>query len=585
MTRVARWRASALAAASAIVLSMSGCTGPREYVANGFKVGPNYCPPEAPVAERWIDAADPRVRAQSDDLARWWAAFNDPVLDRLMEVAYRQNLTLRQAGYRVLEARAQFGIAQGAFFPQLQNATGSYRREGISRNFFDQWNFGFNLAWELDFWGRFRRAIDAAEQLWDASADDYDFVLVTLLADVAANYVQIRTDQQRIALLEKNVKLQEQVRDDVSRRLEVGRPNVSAVDLNQATSNLMQTKAQIPQLEADLRQANNRLAILLGMPPVELQKTLDVWKAEDERKAEELRKAGEELQDLMDTGDLSKTEVVQRIEALWKTVASVYVPTVPKHVAAGIPAELLRRRPDVREAEHLAAAQGEQIGIAEAALYPAFSINGMLGYQAAKLSQLFSSDAFTGSIGPSFQWNLLNYGRIVNNVRLQDAKFQELVTAYQDTVLVAHREVEDGLVTFLRAQERAELLASSARAGQRGVVVALVRVREGGVAAFNQYAVVEQGLVQQEDLWAQSRGEIALGLIEVYRALGGGWEIRLAPEGTTAAAFAAPPAGTGPAENAPMPAPNPFNALEEPPAPPQPAPEPGREGAKVPPKA
>ena len=585
MTRVARRRTSALVVASAIVLCMGGCTGPREYVENGFKVGPNYCPPQAPVVAQWIDAADPRVRAQSEEPARWWAVFNDPVLDRLMNVAYRQNLSLRQAGYRVLEARAQFAIAQGGFFPQLQNAVGSYRREGISRSFFDQWNFGFNLAWELDVWGRLRRAIASAENTWDASADDYDFVLVTLLGVVAANYVQIRTDQQRIALLEKNVKLQERVRDVVRRELEIGQPNVTAVDLNQAESNLMQTRSQIPQLEADVRQANNRLAILLGVPPVELQKTLDVWKAENDQKAEALRKASAELEQLQETGDLSKMEVVHRIEALWKTVATVYIPTVPKQVAVGIPAELLRRRPDVREAERLAAAQAEQIGIAEAALYPIFTINGTLGYQAAKLSQLFSSDALNGSVGPSFQWNLLNYGRIVNNVRLQDARFQELVVAYQNTVLQADEEVENGLVSFLRAQERADMLGQSAMAGERALLVALNRLRVGGVIAFLQYAVVEQALVQQEDLWAQARGNIAQGLIQVYRALGGGWEIRLEPEGAAAAAFAVLPGAAEPAEKAPTPAPNPFEVPEEPPVPPQPAPKPVQDRATTPPKA
>jgi outer membrane protein TolC len=211
-------------------------------------------------------------------------------------------------------------------------------------------------------------------------------------------------------------------------------------------------------------------------------------------------------------------------------------------VAVGIPAELLRRRPDVRAAERRAAAQGEQIGIAQALLYPIFSLNGTINYQANKLSQLFTPDAFSGSIGPSFQWNLLNYGRIVNNVRLQDANFRELVVAYQNTVLTADSEVENGLVAFLESQDRADLLRESAEAGERAVVVALNRLR-GGTSSFNQYAVIESNLVNQEDSWAQARGQIALGLIQVYRALGGGWQIRLQPEPGAAGMPTAPPSG------------------------------------------
>jgi len=546
MLRTPRLGLAVWTAAAPMVLCLIGCrTSPREYRDNGYKVGPNYCRPQAPVAEHWIDAAGPpdnsdpvdaakpKVLEVSEDLSAWWSVFNDPVLDRLIADAYRQNLTLREAGFRVLQARAQLGIAQGGFFPQQQFAQGAYRRQGSSIGFFDQWSSGFNLAWELDFWGRFRRAIESADDQLDASVEGYDFVLVTLLADVASNYVQIRTDQQRIALLEKNVRLQERVRDVVETQLKGG--IITSVDRDQAISNLKQTQAQIPQLKIDLRQAANRLCILLGVPPVELQKNLSVWQAQDEQSENQLKEAARELDNLISTSLKTRKPLTeqeqQRIESLWRTIGTVYIPDYPnpgfpKDVAAGIPAELLRRRPDVRQAERLAAAQAEQIGIAEAELYPAFSITGTLGYQAQRLSQLFTSQAFNGSIGPSFQWNLLNYGRIVNNVRLQDARLQELAAAYQNTVLQANQEVEDGLVTFLQEQQRAELLGGSARAGRNAVIVAINQYSVGKTS-FNQYAVIEQSLVQQEDSWAQARGQIALGLIQVYRALGGGWQIRL----------------------------------------------------------
>ncbi len=213
-------RVSGLCFACLMILaaSLCGCTSFKEYIQNGFKVGPNYCPPSAPVAQEWIDANDKRVRTDCDDLSKWWTVFNDPGLDALICCAYRQNLTLREAGCRVLEARAQLGITTGQIFPQSQTMTGSYTRNAVSREvvsgqaivapFFNQWNYGFNLNWELDFWGRFRRAIESDAANLNASVEDYDDVLVTLLGDVATNYVadahfrganQVRPGQRAIA--------------------------------------------------------------------------------------------------------------------------------------------------------------------------------------------------------------------------------------------------------------------------------------------------------------------------------------------------------------------------------------------------
>ena len=270
--------------------------------------------------------------------------------------------------------------------------------------FYNQWNFGFNLNWELDFWGRFRRAIESDTANLDASVEGYDDVLVTLLGDVATNYVQMRTLEGRIQYTRANVELQRQTLTIAEARFKGG--TTSKLDVYQARSTLEQTEAQIPELEISLRQTVVQLCILLGMPPEELRARL----------------------------------------------GPAPIPTAPVDVAVGIPADLLRRRPDVRRAERLAAAQCAQIGIAEADYYPAFSINGTLGYSAEQFPDLFRPAALNANVGPSFQWNLLNYGRILNNVRLQDARFQELVTTYQQTVLNANQEVENGLVTFLRAQ-------------------------------------------------------------------------------------------------------------------------------------
>jgi NodT family efflux transporter outer membrane factor (OMF) lipoprotein len=471
-----------------LALSCAGCTPFTEYVHNGFKVGPNYRKPPAPVAPNWIDASDKRLRTGTDDLSRWWTLFNDPVLDNLICIAYRQNLTLREAGFRVLQARAQLCISVGNFFPQTQTMMGGYQREAVSAQnanrslstatrFFSQWDYGFTLAWELDFWGRFRRAIESAIATLDASVEDYDDVLVTLLGDVATAYVQMRTLEQRIAYTKENVAIQRQTYDIAKSKRGIF---ATGLDVDQALSTLKQTEATIPELEIGLRLTTDQLCILLGIPPEELRAKLGKGK----------------------------------------------IPVAPPEVVIGIPADLLRRRPDVRRAERLAAAQSAQIGVAESEFYPHIAFRGTIDYQASTFKKLFNSRALSGSVGPSFQWEILNYGRILNNVRLQDARFQELVATYQQTVLNANKETEDGLVTFLKAHQRTGLQQESVKAGRAAVQAIQDLWKAGLLTDFTRVAQLEQNQVVLEDTLAQAEGEIALGLIQVYRAMGGGWQIR-----------------------------------------------------------
>lgn len=488
------------------VVALSGCTTLPEYFRNGLKVGPNYAEPAAPLAKGWLDAAD--LRKDADDLSRWWTVFEitdskdpknkrpDPVLNELIENAYRQNLTLREAGFRILQARAQLAITVGGLFPQAQFVDGSFSRSANSletagvqflrQRYFSQWDHGFSLAWEVDFWGRFRRAVESASAGLDASVHDYDDVLVTLLADVAATYVQIRVTEERIEYANQNIEIQRKTYKVAESKQKAG--TGLEVDTKQAIVLLRQTQATIPQLESSLRQHTNRLCTLLGMAPDDL-----------------LPKLG-----------------------------TAPIPTVEPKVAVGIPADLLRRRPDVRRAERLAAAQSAQIGLAQSDFYPHVFLTGSLGFSAEKFSDMFRPTAFNGSVGPSFQWKVLNYGRVRNNVRLQDARFQELMTAYQNRVLLAQQEVENGLIAFKKAQERTELQAESAkRAAEVVKIVDLRYTTVGGPkdpenVTFTRVTQVQQLKVQADDLLAQAKGEIALGLIQVYKALGGGWQIRRA---------------------------------------------------------
>lgn len=494
-----RGRLVGVLVAAALVV---GCTSPREYLRNGFKVGPNYRRPAAATAESWIDERDQRLRSESADDSQWWTVLKDPALNSLIENAYQQNLTVREVGFRVLAARARLGVAVGEFFPQTQDAGAGYARQGISstvanrvftpQRFFNIWNAGFNLAWELDFWGRFRRAIEETDALWNASIEDYDAALVTLLGDVAANYVKLRTFQARIALAEANVKLQKSTLDIVEVRFKNGVG--TDLDVQQARTNLAQTEASIPPLQISLRQANNRLCILLGIPPEELE----------------------------------------------RTIGPAPIPTAPIEVAIGIPGELLQRRPDVRRAERILAAQSARIGIAASQLYPQISLIGTIGLETSVLHDLFQAKSFIGDIGPSLRWNILNYGRILNSIRVEDALFQELAVRYQNTVLRANEEVENGLVSFLQSQEQVKSQGRAVDASRKSVDLVLDQLREGKVD-FNRVFVMERDLVQQQDLLAQAQGNVVLGLIEIYRALGGGWQIRFANNAESNAEAPSPP--------------------------------------------
>lgn len=488
----------------------SGCTSISEYYHNGFKVGPNYQKPPAPVADEWIDSKARGVNIACADLKGWWHSFNDPKLDYLIEQAYQQNLTLRAAGTRVLAARAQRGIAVGAIFPQTQEAYFDISRNALSgnianlppgvRRFFDNNSVGLSMSWELDFWGRFRRGIEAANAELDASVENYDDALVILISEVASTYVQIRVFQQRLKFVDDNVAIQTQFVKQAEDRLKggVGRK----IDQGQMRSNLQDTLALREELEIGLRQANNALCVLLGIPVRDLIPDLGV---------------GE-------------------------------IPTMPPEAAVGMPADLLRRRPDLRRAERLVAAQSARIGIAESNFYPRISLIGSLGFEAENFSDLFTSKSFTGTIGPSLRWDILNYGRILNGVRVQDALFQTAVVDYQNAVLRAGREVEDGLVVYLRSQVRTRQLNESAKEAKVAVDEAL-QLSKDVKFDLNTAFVTSNFLTGQQDKLAQSRGDIALGFIQIYRALGGGWEIRLPPE----PAPVLPPAAVPPGELIPPP--------------------------------
>ncbi|MCA0899436.1 efflux transporter outer membrane subunit [Microbulbifer agarilyticus] len=451
-----------------ISVAVAGCT-----------LGPDYLPPAAPVADNWIEHGAAEVSSNAPMMPLWWEqAFSDPLLDELVALALEQNLSLRSATLRVMQSQQVLAIAVGNQFPQLQQLTGSAARFKESNIILEDYDVGFNVSWELDMWGRFRGEVRTAAASMEASVAAYDGVLVSLVAQVAQIYIQIRTTQSRLEVAQQNIQLQSQSFHIARAKADAG--EVSDLDAEQAESLLYNTKAIVPGLESTLQQLKNALSVLLGRPPGSLGAMLEVAKG---------------------------------------------IPSAPPQVAIGMPQDLLRQRPDIRGAERLLAAQGAQIGVARADLYPAFSIAGAIGSRATEIGQLFEGETETWSIAGGFVWNLFNYGRLRSNVRLQDARFQQLLEDYRQTVLDAQVDAENAIVAYLKSHQQLVMIERAASASRRSVELSTAQYTNG-LVGFNTVITTLTADANQQDQLAQSRGAVAASLVQVYRALGGGWEVR-----------------------------------------------------------
>ncbi len=473
----------------ALCVAVAGCT----------TVGPDFVPPVTPGLEQWHEADGTVLTRTPAGQVRWWEAFGDPVLTRLVETAYQENNNLKIAGLRVLQARAQLGIAVGYLYPQVQQLNGGASVTSASENAantragdleFWEYNVGASVSWELDFWGKFRRAIESADANLLASIAAYDNTLVLLVAQVADTYVAIRSAEEQLRVARENVALQQRGLQITEARFRGG--DVGELDVLQARTQLLGTQASIPPLDTGLQQARNALSTLLGRPPGGVEEILG-----------------------------SQPGVI---------------PAPPRTVAAGAPADLLRRRPDVRQAELAAAAQSAAVGVAEADLYPSFGLTGFFGVVAADqtdttrtgdsgIGQLFSSNSVTFFGGPYFSWNVLNYGRITNNVRVQDARLQQLLVNYQDTVLRAMREVEDGMVAYLNSREQQRILDATEASARRSLTLANIGYKEG-LSDFQRVLDAQGALLQAQRQVVAARSTTVSSAIGIYRALGGGWESR-----------------------------------------------------------
>jgi NodT family efflux transporter outer membrane factor (OMF) lipoprotein len=460
-------------------------------VLGGCAVGPDYKRPEVPLASSWSASTDPNVTTQVAGDSLWWRGFNDAALNQLVELAYHQNLPLQVAGLKIVQARAQLAVATGLQFPQAQALFANATAIGLSRNVpipptfprnFINYSAGFDATWELDFWGKYRRGVQAEAAGMLASIADYYAALVSLTAEVARTYVTIRTYEVLVDLARENVRIQEDGLKIAESRFHRG--ETSELDPTQATTLLESTRATLPVLQGQLQQAGNALSTLLSRSPGTVEPMLGGAKE---------------------------------------------IPRSSTKVAVGMPAEMLRRRPDIRGAELSAEAQCARIGIAKADLYPSFSLVGTIGLQTATTGagtpNLFATNSIFYSAGPQINWPFFNYGRLTNAVRVQDALFEQLLVAYRDTVIKAAQEVEDALAGYLQAQQSATFQQNAVTSAKRSVELSLSAYREGQTD-YERVLDAQRSLLQQQNGLAEANSSIATYLIAAYKALGGGWEWR-----------------------------------------------------------
>jgi len=438
-------------------------------------LGPDYHTPPVEELAGWHRSEGLR-QATSANHQPWWHQLNDPVLSALVEEALVKNPDVRIAGLRILEARAQLGIAESLLGPQATVGTAEFLQAGQTRHGHSQsgssYGAGFNLGWELDFWGKFRRGIEAADANYFATLAQYDDIQVLMAAQVAQLYVSIRTVEARLQIAWENARIQQRSLEITQRLFKSG--NSAELDVQQAKTQYLGTLSGIPQLETNLRQSQNALSTLLARAPGPLPEMST------------------------NTGQIPRGKLA---------------------LVAEMPADLLRRRPDVRVAERQLAAQSALIGVAESELYPSITLLGTLGVSATG----GESGIFSWAVGPSLSWNLLDQGRLGNQILIQDARFQQLHERYRDSVFKAAREVDDAAIAFANGQHEVELLTQTGEAARRSLDIANTQYREG-MADFQRVLDSQRALFNQQERLVNSRGAQMRDLITLYKALGGGWE-------------------------------------------------------------
>lgn len=453
----------------------------------GCAVGPVHSPPGTTAPSSWPVPLEGGVNAEAADLRTWWHGFNDQVLDSLMDRAFAGSLDLREAAARVREARAVRGATAADRLPSV-NARGSGAQRRSSANSFggpggppgeesDLYDAGFDATWELDLFGRVRRSVEAADADAAGAVESQRDARVVLAAEVARNYVLYRSAQARLGIARENVRAQQETLDLSSDRFKAG--IASELDVARARAQLETTRSQLPTLESSLKAAAFRLDVLLGLMPGTLAPELE---------------------------------------------AGAPVPPRPAAVPIGLPAELVRRRPDIRRAERALAAATARVGVATADLYPRFTLDGSFGFESGEFGTLFRAGSRTWGVGPlAVRWPVFDGGRIRAAIRVQEARQERALVAYERSVLGAYEEVANALVAYARVRDRRDLLAQAVEADRRAVELAGELWRRG-LTDFLDVLDTQRVLFQLEDQLAESDAETTTTLVALYKALGGGWD-------------------------------------------------------------
>lgn len=460
-----------------LILSiLSGC----------ITVGPDYEKPATALPAEWRTGLKGGLVAEEMDsqtLSQWWNVFNDVKLSSLIDRALAGNLDLKQAKARVREAQARRGVERAGLFPTLQATASAGRSKSREDNgtgkinqTIDMYSAGFDTAWEIDVFGGVRRSVEAAEADIEASREDLRDVLVALIAEVALNYIDVRTMQSRIDAAEGNLQTQSETCRLVVWQQEAGLSDALAVQ--QATYNLETTRSQLPTLRTGREEAMNRIAVLLGEQPGVLHRELEEQKP---------------------------------------------VPVPPAEVAVGVPADVLRQRPDVRRSERELAAQSARIGVAVAELYPKLTLSGSIGIETLSVPGMHSTHTNTISGGPQITWAVFKAGAIRQNIKIQTALQEQALMTYESAVLTALEEVENALTAYAEEQLKNRHLQAATRAAASAVELSQHKY-QAGLTDFNNVLEAERSLLSLQDELAQSSGTMASNLVVLYKALGGGWE-------------------------------------------------------------
>jgi len=445
-------------------------------------VGPDYSRPDTPAPDAWQASLTGGLTDHETDprtLACWWTTLQDPILSVLVKQAVSGNPSLKEARARVREARGRRAISQADQFPTL-DASGSASRNRSSQGTgnsgtLDLYQLGFDAGWELDLFGGVRRQVEAAEADLQATDEALRDVLVSLMAEVALNYVEVRSFQTRLSVAMSNLAAQEETYHITQWRYQAGL--TTQLDVEQATYNLEQTRSQLPSLRTGREQAKNRISVLLGERPGALNPELDEPRP---------------------------------------------IPVTPLEIAVGVPADVLRRRPDVRKAERELAAQTARIGVATADLYPKISLNGSIGLESLSTGNLIDAASRTYSVGPHISWPVFKAGAIMSNIEVQSALQEQKLFQYKAAILTALEEVENALTAFAQEQLRRQSLMEASEAARRAVALAQDQYASG-IIDFQQVLEAQRSLFSFEDQLAQSERDVTSDLIALYKALGGGW--------------------------------------------------------------